>query len=261
MSDPASSPKAENTADSDRIAEAALRRLNQSATAYDDEELRYEQERPIRQKFRRLADPGIIRDNNEATTKKAFEILLKISQNLLSDPENPKFREFKSTNPTIQRALLDPKGAIEYAIEMGFRASVQNFQPKYVWHSTPQNLVALRVGSDIIREHVELITAKEERSHKSKQTVAQEKAVAVQNALLAFEDDRKTRRLLDARMKQSGSAPSSPMRHAPVATIPQSPTFQTQGSGEVLGGPSSRRGFIGEGDDIVVSEEKPVVDE
>ena len=79
-------------------------------------------------------------------------------------------------------------------------------------------------------------------------------------ALLAFEDDRKARRLLDARMKQSGSAPSSPMRHAPVATIPQSPTFKTQGSGEVLGGPSSRRGFTGEGDDTVVSEEKPVVD-
>ena len=70
MSDPTSSPKAEHTADSERIAEAALRRLNQLATSYDDEELRYEQERPIRQKFRRLADPGIIRDNNEATAKK-----------------------------------------------------------------------------------------------------------------------------------------------------------------------------------------------
>lgn len=64
---------------------------------------------------------------------------------------------------------------------MGFRATVQEFQPKYVWHSSPQNLVALRVGSEIVKEHVELINAKEERSNKSKQTVAQEKAVAVQN--------------------------------------------------------------------------------
>ena len=69
---------------------------------------------------------------------------------------------------------------------MGFRASVQDFQPKYVWHSTPQNLVALRVGSEIVREHVELITAKEERSHKSKQTVAQEKAAAVQNVSISL---------------------------------------------------------------------------
>jgi len=179
----------------------------------------------------------------------------------LSDPENTKFREFKSTNPTIQRALLDPKGAIEYAIEMGFRATVQDFQPKYVWHSSPQNLVALRVGMEVVKEHVELIHAKEERSHKSKQTVAQEKAAAVQNALLAFEDDRKARRLLDARMKERGHAPMSPMKPAPVTTMPQSPTSKTQGPGELLGGPSTRRGFTGEGDDTVVSEEKPVVDE
>lgn len=71
MADPTSSPKAEGIADSDRIAEAALRRLGQQATEHDDEELRYEQERPIRQKFRRLADPGIIRDNSDANTKKA----------------------------------------------------------------------------------------------------------------------------------------------------------------------------------------------
>ncbi|KAG8736254.1 hypothetical protein FRC12_017711, partial [Ceratobasidium sp. 428] len=37
-------------------------------------ELKYELERPVRQKFRRLADPGIVRDNNDADVKKAFEV-------------------------------------------------------------------------------------------------------------------------------------------------------------------------------------------
>ncbi|KAG9108700.1 hypothetical protein FRC07_008414, partial [Ceratobasidium sp. 392] len=133
MSDTASNPGAEAIADHSRVAEAALKRLNQSKTYSEEDsaEQRHEQERPIRQKFRRLADPGIVRDNNDADTKKAFEVLLKLSQNLLSDPNNPKFQEFKSTNATIQRALINPKGAIEYAIEMGFRASVEDFQPKY----------------------------------------------------------------------------------------------------------------------------------
>ncbi|KAG8688552.1 hypothetical protein FRC08_011375 [Ceratobasidium sp. 394] len=119
MSDVTSTPEVEGRADHTRVAEAALKRLNRPKTYNEEEsaELRYEQERPVRQKFRRLADPGIVRDNTEADTKKAFEILLKLSQNLLSDPENPKFREFKSTNATIQRALINPKGAIEYAIE------------------------------------------------------------------------------------------------------------------------------------------------
>jgi hypothetical protein len=34
---------------------------------------------------------------------------------------------------------------------------------------------------EIVKEHVELINAKEEMSHMSKQTVAQQKAAAVQN--------------------------------------------------------------------------------
>ncbi|QRV72774.1 PUB domain-containing protein [Ceratobasidium sp. AG-Ba] len=186
-----------------------------------------------------------------------FQVLLKLSQNLLSDPENPKFREFKSTNATIQRSLINPKGAIEYAIEMGFRATVEDFQPKYVWHSTPENLVALRVGGEIIKEHVELAAAKEERSTKSKQTIAEEKAAAVKKALLAFEDDRKARKQLDARTKHY--PPMSLMRPASQKP-PQSPVFRTQGPGEALAGPVPRQGFNQESEDTILNEEKPIVD-
>lgn len=91
MSIPPSSPTAQQIADSNRIAEAALRRLDQSATTYDDEELRYEQERPIRQKFRRLADPGIIRDNSDAAAKKVSP-LERIKQLTLTMDCIPGFR-------------------------------------------------------------------------------------------------------------------------------------------------------------------------
>ncbi|KAG8736255.1 hypothetical protein FRC12_017712 [Ceratobasidium sp. 428] len=133
---------------------------------------------------------------------------------------------------------------------MGFRATVADFQPKYVWHSTPENLVALRVGAEIIREHCELAAVKGERSTKSKQTIAEEKAAAVKNALLAFEDDRKTKRLLDARTKPA----MSPMRSTPAPDPPQSPQFKIQGPGETLAGPSPRRGFTGEDEDATVEE-------
>jgi len=47
-----------------------------------------------------------------------IQTLLTIADNLLRDPENPKFKQFKSTNVVIQRELIKPKGAIEYAIEV-----------------------------------------------------------------------------------------------------------------------------------------------
>lgn len=37
------------------------------------------------------------------------QLLLKISENILSDPDNPKFHQFKPTNSVIKRDLIDPK--------------------------------------------------------------------------------------------------------------------------------------------------------
>ncbi|CAE6408902.1 unnamed protein product [Rhizoctonia solani] len=184
---------------------------------------------------------------------KALAVLLKLAENLLSDPENPKFREFKSTNTTIQRALIDPKGAIEFAIEMGFRATVQEFQPKYVWHSSPENLTALRVGREVLKEHIELAASKEERAGLSQRLAKTEKSAAVQNALLAFEDDRKRRKALDERLKRDGY-PTTPSK-VPTAVIPPaSPEFSIQGEGQTLGAPSARRGFVHEDEDRATTE-------
>ncbi|CAE7124474.1 unnamed protein product [Rhizoctonia solani] len=252
MSDP-SSPTTPRKADHDRVAEAALKRVTQPRSLGDTEELRYELERPVRQKFRRLVDPGIVRDNSEADAKRAFGVLLKLADNLLSDPENPKFREFKSTNNTIKRSLIEPKGAIEFAIELGFRATIEDFQPKYVWHSSPENLTALRVGRDALKDHIELATAKEERTNLSQQLAKSQKTAAVQNALLAYEDDRKRRKALDERMKKEGY-PTTPSK-APTATVPPaSPQFSIQGEGHTLGSPSARRGFVHEDNDTTVAD-------
>lgn len=64
-----SSPTSPRKADTSRVAEAALKRLTQPLS-FDSKELQYEHERPLRQKFRRLVNPGIVRDNSEADTKK-----------------------------------------------------------------------------------------------------------------------------------------------------------------------------------------------
>ena len=44
------------------------------------------------------------------------QTLSTIAENLLREPDNPKFRQFKSTNTIIKRDLVDPKGTLEYAV-------------------------------------------------------------------------------------------------------------------------------------------------
>ena len=41
-----------------------------------------------------------------------------IAENLLREPDNPKYQQFKPTNTIIKRDLVDPKGALEFAIEV-----------------------------------------------------------------------------------------------------------------------------------------------
>ncbi|KAI0306981.1 hypothetical protein B0F90DRAFT_1684033 [Multifurca ochricompacta] len=79
--------------------------------------------------FRRLVDPGIMRPNSKEVALRSLRTLSTIAENLLREPDNPKFRQFKPTNTIIKRDLVDPKGALEYAVEMGFRAEVQ--RPPY----------------------------------------------------------------------------------------------------------------------------------
>jgi hypothetical protein len=49
--------------------------------------------------------------------------LSKIAENLIREPENPKFRQFKPTNNTIKRHLIETKGALEYAIAVRLTAN------------------------------------------------------------------------------------------------------------------------------------------
>lgn len=45
-----------------------------------------------------------------------IQTLSTIAENLLREPDNAKFQQFKPTNTTIKHRLVDPKGTLEYAI-------------------------------------------------------------------------------------------------------------------------------------------------
>ena len=44
--------------------------------------------------------------------------LLMLAGNLIDNPEVEKYQQFKPTNATIKRTIVDPKGSLEYAVEV-----------------------------------------------------------------------------------------------------------------------------------------------
>ncbi|KAJ6539379.1 hypothetical protein B0H19DRAFT_1178767 [Mycena capillaripes] len=161
-------------------------------------------EHDLRQKFRRLIDPGILRPNPQAQALTSLKTLLTIADNILEHPDEPKFQQFKPTNSLIKRDLIDPKGTVEYARELGFDPEVRNFQPFYAFN--PRRIQNLRIGAEMIRE---ALAAVEEKETRAAQARKEEKAVAeaaAEKIRLAYEDDRKMKILRDELEKERRDA-------------------------------------------------------
>lgn len=134
------------------LAAAAERRTREAAPQLTAAQLAVERER--RQRFRRLLDPGIIRPNTrqqaisslkvqrsssstvtaitENNLAVSFQTLLTISENIIREPDNEKYQQFKPTNTMIKRELVDRKGALEYAIEVSDIISADSLQLRHV---------------------------------------------------------------------------------------------------------------------------------
>jgi len=215
-------------------AEAAARRAREPSEKAMNEKEKYTQERETRQKFRRLVDPGIVRPNSKEIATLALQTLSKLAENLLREPENLKYQSFKPTNDAIKKRLVEPVGALEYAIAMGFRAKVIDFQPYYIFQ--PQFVDQLRIGAAILREAVTVDTEKTERAVRAR---AEEKAAAKavkHNVALAYADDRKSQELRYERERLARSTRAAVNTHATAVSPPPSevPPQYMPGSGHVL---------------------------
>ncbi|EPQ59497.1 hypothetical protein GLOTRDRAFT_125805 [Gloeophyllum trabeum ATCC 11539] len=232
------------------IAAAAARRTQQKAALHAEEQHRREHDK--RQEFRRLIEPGIFTRNPDEVSMVALRTLSTIADNLLREPNNSKFQRFKPTNSTIKERLIDPKGALEYAIALGFRTEVEEFQPYYVFN--PRHMDDLRIGAAIIHE---VLDRKAEQQERMKRWKEQEKVAAAsvaQNVKLAFMDDRKSKLLNDKREKELREARATAAASRQSMSPPASPStsaVRMTGPGRTLSG------AIVHGDDLDIPPPYP----
>jgi len=96
----------------------------------------FDKDHDRRQEFRRLVDPGITRPNSHEVAYEAIKVsfrrrlfgggltgylhktLLMLAGNIIDHPEDEKYHRFKPTNTAIRKKIVDPKGSLEYAVEV-----------------------------------------------------------------------------------------------------------------------------------------------
>ncbi|KAF9221997.1 hypothetical protein BS17DRAFT_784256 [Gyrodon lividus] len=181
------------------LATAALRR-NEKSSAGVSGPAQLIQEHEQRQMFRRLIDPGIYRPNSKEVAMASLKTLSTIADNILREPVNPKYQQFKPTNDTIKHRLMEPKGALEYAIALGFSQKVKDFQPYYMFNT--RKMEDLRMGATILKEAIDLENKKQECLQRNQEEQKAAAAAVAQNVKLAFLDDRKAKLLRDKRERE-----------------------------------------------------------
>lgn len=210
-------------------ADAAMKRVQDLTTISSPAQRIKDHER--RQKFRRLVDPGIIRPNSKEQAMASLKTLLKIAENLIKEPENPKFQQFKRTNQLIQRDLINPKGALEYAVEMGFEPEVREFVPYYVHN--PRRMEELKVGAAILEEVLQLENEKVEREDASKRDAKIVAEAASLKVKMAFIEDRTRVADRDERERQQRIAREARAR-SPTTSSPTSLPDHENATGTVM---------------------------
>ncbi|KIL70028.1 hypothetical protein M378DRAFT_175388 [Amanita muscaria Koide BX008] len=220
------------------VADAAMKRAQDLTTISSPAQRIKDHER--RQKFRRLIDPGIIRPNSKEQAMASLKTLLKIAENLIKEPENPKFQQFKRTNQLIQRDLVNPKGALEYAVEaarpssliqMGFEPEVREFVPYYVHN--PRRMEELKVGAAILEEVLQLENEKVEREGASKRDAKIVAEAASLKVKMAFIEDRTRVADRDERERQQRIAREARAR-SPTTSSPTSLPDHENATGTVM---------------------------
>jgi peptide-N4-(N-acetyl-beta-glucosaminyl)asparagine amidase len=62
-----------------------------------------------------------LEENPEDVYLETTSVLLKLVDNVIKNPSNPKYRNIKLGNPTVSNKLLPVVGAMECLFEMGFQ--------------------------------------------------------------------------------------------------------------------------------------------
>jgi len=154
----------------------------------NDEFEPWDADHPVRQEFRRLLDPGILRNNDKKDAAMSLRVLNKITENILKNPGDPKYTSFKITNDTVNRHIMSRKGTVEFLQKMGFREKTEECITMLVFNEA--RMKDLRTGAKCLEEVIQnQVQAIDDAELAKRQEIANQKA-AKTKALKRFYDDR-----------------------------------------------------------------------
>jgi len=109
-----------------------------------------------RKQMLRALDTKITQED-DATALQAIELLEKLVSNILTHPDEPKYREFKASNPAISKKLLKVPGGMEFVNAAGFSTKVVQFEEIWQLHGSGIELTVLEHAQEGLARYKALV--------------------------------------------------------------------------------------------------------
>ncbi|KAI0638194.1 hypothetical protein C8Q77DRAFT_416776 [Trametes polyzona] len=202
---------------------AAAERSVQSLKKQDPSRVLYtafDGEYDVRQRFRKRIDRDVLESNRSpALAIRSLEIVLKLAENILEHPTEPRYRRFKISNEKIKKLVVEPKGVLQLVVDLGFREQVVDFEPCYVFRD--KNTNELPVGASMIKEALARERKKVEEENAKRAREEEERKAHEEKIHLQFLDDRQSVAARAQRERHTGYAEvkGTPRRKGNIATL------------------------------------------
>ena len=109
-----------------------------------------------RKQMLRALDTKITQED-DATALAAIELLERLVSNILTHPDEPKYREFKASNPAISKKLLKVPGGMEFVNAAGFSTKVVQFEEIWQLHGSGIELTVLEHAQEGLARYKALV--------------------------------------------------------------------------------------------------------
>ena len=149
-----------------------------------------------------------ISQQDAPTALAALELLLKLTNNIIANPSEPKYRRFRSNNPKISQTILRCPGGQDVLVALGFRTKVMEFEEHWIAEETSVLMRTLAEAATVLENYCGLERTKVERNAKQRTDKLAGASDERQRTLMQIKEDEAERRER-ARLMHRSSDPQS----------------------------------------------------
>ncbi len=154
-----------------------------------------------------------VSQQDSPTAMAAIELLLKLANNIIANPDEPKYRQFRSNNPKIRQGVLRCPGGQDVLLALGFRTKVFEFEEHWVADETPVLMRTLAESIVVLENYRGLEQAKIDRLAKQRAEKLAGANDERQRTLMQIKEDEAERRER-ARLLHRSTDPQAPPKSA-----------------------------------------------